>query len=71
MTEEEKTLLINEIVDYLISHSQSVEGILEATDLDGVSSLPAIKEILNEVENGTLEIDEKYQEYLDIFHQIF
>lgn len=48
MTEEEKTLLINEIVDYLISHSQSVEGIPEATDLDGVSSLPAIKEILNE-----------------------
>ena len=48
MTEEEKTLLINEIADYLISHSQSVEGILEATDLDGVSSLPAIKEILNE-----------------------
>ena len=48
MTEEEKTLLINEIVDYLISHSQSVEGIPIQGNLDGVSSFPAIKEILNE-----------------------
>ena len=43
MTEEEKTLLINEIVDYLISHSQSVEGIPIQANLDGVSSFPAIK----------------------------
>ena len=44
MTEEEKTILINEIVDYLISNSQSVEGIPIVESLDGISSFPAIKD---------------------------
>ena len=48
MTEEEKSILINEIVDYLISNSQSVEGIPIIESLDGVSSFPAIKDHINE-----------------------
>ena len=48
MTEEEKAILINEIVDYLISNSQSVEGIPIIESLDGVSSFPAIKDHINE-----------------------
>ena len=36
MTEEEKSILINEIVDYLISNSQSVEGIPIIESLDGL-----------------------------------
>lgn len=48
MTDAEKQEIVNEIVAYLIANSQQVSGIPIATNLDDISSLPAIKQVLGQ-----------------------
>ena len=43
MTEEEKNQLKNEIIQYLIENSQTVEQIPTVNSLNGIDSFPALK----------------------------